>query len=149
MDKNNNISTAYLFNAYHLTNGHLIYILPASVIKAIPKLEILVPNSDVEEKAEIISKWVGSKYLGAMSWDKGMLQARKLGMRLPTYNEFREAFGLGIIADWNEIDGDGFYWTSEVNSVDFFETLVTLFDVDGGGVAYNYKDFHSHVRCIR
>ena len=35
LDEKNNIYTTYLFNAYKLTNGHLIYILPASVIKAI------------------------------------------------------------------------------------------------------------------
>ncbi len=171
LDKNNHISTTYLFNAYKLTNGHLIYILPASVIKAIPKLEIpfeealdeawtIVKTTRAEAaaylqanlglpsnriKVEIISKWKGSKYLGEMSWMEASLEAKKLGMRLPTNQEFQVAIDIGVNIDWDEYDPYILYWTSDNEPDGTYH-----FSVGIGKTYYGDAELDvAHVRCIR
>ncbi len=166
LDEKNNIYTTYLFNAYKLTNGHLIYILPASVIKAIPKLEeawhivkttraeaaaylqarLGMPSNIITDEL-IIDKWENeSRYLGTMSWKQAIVRAKAIGMRLPTVQEIQVAIESGLHKHWSEYDPEAGFWTSE----EYLDNRAYLFLCNYGTSCIIDKDYGiGHVCCIR
>ncbi len=91
-------------------------------------------------------------YHGIMELGQARSRCANLGMRLPTMEEFKDAYKAGVTESW-KTDWLGsyttFYWSEVVKVTTASIQVTTLpFDVQTGNVIY--AKFESmHVRCIR
>jgi hypothetical protein len=102
-------------------------------------------STEVETaKKEPISgmeRWSG--YLGIMRWDEANAQCKKIGMRLPTIGELRDAFINGTTEAWKK---DGlFYWSSTPGQGDHSYNI----GIADGHFFVDDRIFINDVRCIR
>ncbi len=88
------------------------------------------------KKGSKASDW--SNYKGKMPWKDALKKCKKLGMRLPTIEEFEAAYKNGVTKRWKE---QGIYY------LDF---RAFRFDVYFGDIDEDRQDIdHDYVRCIR
>jgi hypothetical protein len=82
-------------------------------------------------------------YQGVMQWEDAMAVCSKLGMRLPTISELREAYINGVTETWKK---DGFfYWSSTPSESDHSFNI----GIGNGHLFVDDRSFVNDVRCVR
>ena len=99
-------------------------------------------GSEVAKKERSSINVLWGDYQGVMQWEDAMAVCSKLGMRLPTISELREAYINGVTETWKK---DGFfYWSSTPSESDHSFNIGI-----GNGHLLDDRSFVNDVRCVR
>ncbi len=90
------------------------------------------------------SEEIWSEYMDIMSWSSADNKCKEIGMRLPTIDELKMAYKLGITKSWQ--NDSTYYWSSTPYDAERYYLL----DVDDGSTTYrNRRGGNYGVRCRR
>ncbi len=90
-----------------------------------------------------ISAETWSRYVGNMDWNSANAKCKSIGMRLPTMDELKAAYNVGITESWKK-DGFNFWSSTPYDAVGYY-----LLDVYDGGTRSDYRNGNRGVRCRR
>ena len=100
-------------------------------------------GSEVAKKERSSINVLWGDYQGVMQWEDAMAVCSKLGMRLPTISELREAYINGVTETWKK---DGFfYWSSTPSESDHSFNI----GIGNGHLFVDDRSFVNDVRCVR